>query len=154
MNITHNKNRFTPQEKVHSARDKFLKGFTLVEILVSVIIVAVALTGIAVSLIRSASFITEMKERSTVAYALQEQMEIIRTTSFSDLQTAYPDGVSVAFTATGFARLNSPAGTVVADYPISSEIMRITLTITWSSSGGRTLSKSMVTYVTDGGLTG
>ncbi|MDD5745839.1 MAG: type II secretion system protein [Candidatus Omnitrophica bacterium] len=138
------------------------QGFTLIELLMTTVIVGIALLGIASAFTKGTSYLSDMKERSVAAYAVQEQMEIIRSTSFDNILVSFPAGSTTPFTLgadSGFSRLTSPVGSVTVDYPFGASspndnIIRVTVTVTWASSGGRIMSKSAATMVTRNGISG
>jgi len=136
------------------------RGFTLIELLLTTVIVGVSLFGVITVFSKGAAFINDMKLTTVADYSVQEQMEVIRTMSFSDILSEYPVGVnSFSSPVSGFSRLTSPVGTVTVDYPFGSSspndnIIRVTVTVTWTSSSGRQMSKSSATMVTRGGING
>jgi len=132
-------------------------GFTLIEILISTLVFSVALMAIAFSLSRGSGLASEIKESSIAAHALQEQMELIRRTNFNNILAAYFP--SANFNAAGFNFLNNALGTITVDYPYGTSspddmIIRVTVTVSWTSVSGRQKQRSMVTLVTSDGISG
>ncbi len=124
------------------------RGFTLVEILMTMIIFSISLFGILMLFSKGTMFISEVHGNDIVVNLLEEQMELIRQNQFSAI-IALPS----TFTLPGFTQLGNPKGYIVVDTPPgvvipSNLIVRVTVTITWDSS----LSRSLVTYVTYGGI--
>ncbi len=137
------------------------RGFTLIELLMTTVIVGIALLGIASAFSRGTAYLSDMKDRAVASFAVQEQLEIIRSTSFDNILAAYPPSAAHSFAApvSGFSRLQNPAGTVTVDYPFgaaspNNNIIRVTVTVTWTSGGGRQMSKSAATMITRSGISG
>jgi len=124
------------------------KGFTLLETIFAIIILSIALIAILSFFSANSFFIIEIKERFIAAQAAQEEMELIRDMAFDDILM-----LSSSFTATGFSSLKDPIGTLTVDNPYGIDDMRrITITVAWTSSKGRTFSRSLVTLVTREGI--
>jgi prepilin-type N-terminal cleavage/methylation domain-containing protein len=128
--------------------DRNNNGFTLLEIMFAVLIVGIALVGIALAFSRSSIFITEIRQTSVATQAAQEEIEIIRDMDFDNILA-----LGSSFTAAGFSSLNNPIGTLTVDNPYgTADMRRVTVTVTWTSPEGRTLSRSLVTLVTRDGI--
>ncbi|MFH1093353.1 MAG: type II secretion system protein [Candidatus Omnitrophota bacterium] len=129
------------------------KGFTLVEILMTMIILSASLMGIFMLFSKGTMFIAEVQANNLVINMLEEQMELIRQTQFSTIITT----PSSTFISAGFTQLSNPQGQILVDsppepvFPIS-RIVRVTVTITWDSPAGQSLTRSLVTYITDEGI--
>ena len=127
------------------------KGFTLVEIIVTMIVMSTCLMGILMLFSRGTMFISEVQANDLVIDLLEERMEIIRQTQFSGISTS-------TFVSTGFTQLINPIGNITVDAPPGglivplNRIVRVTVTITWDSPAGQSLTRSLVTYVTAEGI--
>ena len=124
------------------------KGLTLIEITLTIFIVALMSIGIFSIFSRGITTSTETREVSIVIQALQEEMELIRNMSFDSIAAL---GTS-SFTTPGFTYLTNPAGTVTVDPYGDSNILRVTVTVSWVSAGNRNSSKNLVTLITRGGI--
>jgi prepilin-type N-terminal cleavage/methylation domain-containing protein len=123
-------------------------GFTLIEVMFAVIIVSLALFSIAFLFAKGTIFVTEIRQTAIAIQAAQEEMELIRDMSFSNILT-----LNSSFIAAGFSNLKNPTGILTVDNPYSTDDMRrITVTVNWISSQGRNFSKSLVTLVTKEGI--
>ena len=131
------------------------RAFSLVELLVAMVVMGAALGGVLMLFSKGSMFIAQIESNDMAIDILEEQIELIRLNEFDDIITNFfPTG---SFTSTGFLQLDNPAGVIMVDYPFGStapnnRIIRVTIAINWNSSSGQTLSKSLVTYVTRGGL--
>ena len=129
------------------------KGFTLVEILMAIIVMGTSLMGVLMLFSKGTMFISQVQSNDLVVDLLEEQIELIRQTEFSTIITT----PTAAFTSSEFTQLSNPVGQILVDYPYgitfpNDRIVRVTVTITWVSSLGQSLTRSMVTYITDEGI--
>ncbi|MFH0795546.1 MAG: hypothetical protein V2A65_00620 [Candidatus Omnitrophota bacterium] len=124
------------------------KGLTLIEITLTICIIALMSIGIFSIFSGGITTSTETREVSIVIQALQEEMELIRNMSFDSIAVL---GTS-SFTTPGFDYLTDTAGTVTVDQYGDSNILRVTVTVSWLSAGNRNLSKNLVTLITREGL--
>lgn len=123
-------------------------GFTLIEIMLAVLIVSIGLVGIAFVFSRGSAFITEIRETSIAMQAASQEMELIRGMDFDDILT-----LGSSFTTAGFSNLSNPTGTLCVDNPFGTDDMRrVSITVSWTSPQGRSLSKSLVSLVVRDGI--
>jgi Tfp pilus assembly protein PilV len=119
-------------------------GFTLVEALLSILILGISLINIAMVFSDGIVFISKMKEISIATQDAQAEMEKIRDMNFSSI-------ASHTFTPAG---LTNPTGTVtVSSAPgADSNMKSVTVKVTWTSYLGTTVKRSLVTFVTNEGI--
>lgn len=123
------------------------RGFTLIEVLLSTMIVGVALIILATVFYQGTASIAEMKELSIATLSAEKELEIIRDMSFDSILALVSPRT---FTVTG---LKNPSGSMVIDNPYSTDDMRrVSVTVAWTSMYGKSLSKSLVTLVTRKGI--
>lgn len=123
-------------------------GFTLVEVLVSVFVLAISLTGSLLVLTRCNVFVSETRQRSIASQAVKEEMEEIRDLSYVSILA-----MGNTFITTSMDNLTNPVGTLTIDDALSdSDIRRVTATLAWDSQQGRSLSTSLSTYITNSGI--
>ncbi|MCG2713212.1 MAG: prepilin-type N-terminal cleavage/methylation domain-containing protein [Candidatus Omnitrophica bacterium] len=131
------------------------RAFSLVEVLVAMVVMVATLGGVFMLFSKGSMLIAQIASNDLVIDILEEQVELIRETEFDDIITNFfPKST---FSSTGFVHMDNPLGEIVIDYPFGSsipndKIIRVTVTLIWDSSLGRTLSKSLVTYITKGGI--
>lgn len=131
------------------------KAFSLIELLVAMVVMGASLGGVLMLFTKGSMFISQIESNDMVVDILEQQIESIRQSGFDDIISNFPH--TSTFNSTGFIQLDNPAGQIVVDYPFGStapndRIIRVTVTLRWDSSSGRTLSKNLVTYITKGGL--
>lgn len=129
-------------------------GFSLIEALISSVVMVIGLFAVATAIYAQFSSLSENREKTIATLAVQEEIENLRGMRFSDILAL---GSSSTFSASGFVYLNNPSGTVIIDNtysPISGEdnIRRITVAVEWDSVSGKTLQEIMVTLMTNGGI--
>lgn len=131
------------------------KAFSLVELLVAMVVMGAALGGVLMLFSKGSMFIAQIKSNDVVIDILEEQIEQIRFLEFDDIITNFFP--TSTFNSIGFNQLDNPSGQIIVDYPFGSttpndQIIRVTVTLSWDSSSGMTLSKSLVTYISKGGI--
>jgi len=139
---------FQAMLKASKAAKRCRSGFTLVEVLVSVLILATALTGSLLVFTKSNILISEIQQYAIANQAIKEEIEEIRDLTYAEVLVR-----SSTFTKTSMANLANAAGTLAIDDALSDDdIRRVTATLAWDSPRGRSLSVSSSTYVTNSGI--
>ena len=122
------------------------KGFTLIEVMIALVILASGLLALAtmqIVSVRSNAFSTEMTYASMLA---QSRLEQIRNMSYDSVQTISPDEIVPASTSTkGMAYT---VQRVVADNTPATDMKQITLTIIWTGSPAGSTGGSTVNFTT------
>jgi type II secretory pathway pseudopilin PulG len=128
------------------------KGYTLVETLVSILLGALVIAGVAFSL-DSGHFITgDNHSRVYAENAMREELETLRRTNYDTFVNL---GATSSFSNAQLVKLQSGSGTrSIASTSMGADIKKLTLTVSWKSRSGRTLNESLTTYVTRRGLNG
>ncbi|MFC1590219.1 hypothetical protein ACFL42_01855 [Candidatus Omnitrophota bacterium] len=124
------------------------KAFTITEALLATVIVGLAVVPIGMLFYVGYSYVGQVRETSIAMQAIQEEVETIRNMDYDDILAIGSD-----FEGAGFGRLEDAVGEVVIDDPLGeANIRRVTVTVSWTSTVGREMSKSMATLVTNGGI--
>ncbi len=127
------------------------KGYTLMETMVAVSLGVIAIAA-AASTMDSGIFIrTDNRSRLYATNALREELEILRNTAF-DTVTGY--GANSTFTNAQVTQLVSGAGTRTIANSFGADIRQVTLTVSWRSRRGTTISQSITTLLSRRGLNG
>ena len=128
------------------------RGFTIVEVMTSMAYAAVIMTSLALMLNSGFFVSTNNRDLSYSQNAMREQLETLRRTSF-DTIVALP--ASSTFTNAQLTKLPSGVGTMaVASGFDTTNIKKITLSVSWSSRRGQTLTSQMTTYISRQGING
>ncbi len=130
----------------------YQRGFTLVELMISVVIGLLVITGIMVTLSTGTSSTADNRSRLYATNALRTELEVLRTTAFD---TVVAMGSTSNFSNTQVAHLVGGTGTLaIGGSSIGQDIKKITMTVGWTSQDGRALSESLTSYITRKGLNG
>ena len=117
-----------------------VNGFTLVEIMVSILILTVAFAGLALAFSSGLMAIKATRETSDAIQAAQQELEILRNTPFAGIQT---HSFSVSPLDTN--------GTVVVE-SLGTDIKKVSVNIQWTSGSSKSMSKEFLTYITRDGI--
>lgn len=130
------------------------RGFTLVEVAVTVFVLALAITTALTTMQRAFANLDTARNLSTASTILQTEVENERLFTWAKVtDTAYQPSLGTAY-----MRNPSVAGrftisrTVVPVPSRSNQMVQVTLTVRWRNYDGRSLSRSFTTYFTQGGL--
>lgn len=127
------------------------KGFTLVEVMMTVFLAVTTVAAVGASLGSGAWMATDNRSRLYAISALREEMEVIRNTSYD---TVVGWGASSSFTNAQLTKLQNGSGTIAVGSSFGNDIKKITLSVAWSTRNGATRTQSMTTYFCRKGLNG
>lgn len=138
------------------SRMKFRTGFTLVEIMVAIVFIAIALISIASAFTNASHILQKSRHTLTAVGYLQKWAEFYRNESFTDISsiplgTWYSLDVSDAPLLNAASSIYSDGYDGDGDLINDSDIRKISLRISWNESSG-TITKNMVTLVTENGI--
>lgn len=127
-------------------RKKREEGLTLIEVLITIVII----TGILISLlgcfIYGLSSISRMKQTAIATQCVQEQLELIRNTSFDDILS-----LGSSFTNESLTFLQNSSGIITIEDSFGSDIKKLTVSVFWIYRG-KQMRKDIVTYLTREGI--
>ncbi len=122
------------------------QGFTLIEVLITIVII----TGILISLlgcfIYGLNSISRMKQTAIATQCIQEQLEHIRDMSFDDILS-----LGSSFTSESLTSLQNSSGIIAVEDSFGSDIKKLTVSVLWVYRG-KQLRKDIVTYLTRDGI--
>lgn len=125
-----------------------IKGFALIEAVMAAFILAISLFAVGTAVYSQFSALNQNREKAIATLAAQEEIENIRGMSYDAIL-----GLGSSFTASGFEYLKNPAGAVAVDNIYgTSDIRRISVTVSWASIMGQRLEKKLATLVTRNGI--
>jgi len=121
------------------------KGFTVIEVLISALIVTVAIIGLVIGFTGALNKVGQLRETSIADRLVQEKMEELRGGFREIPPLASPDVLNdgryeVTITA-------------VQAGPSLTALTKVTVTVEWLSHTDKQLSRSLVTYFTEKGIT-
>ena len=153
-----NGNMIMDTAKIANSIKRSEQGGTLVEVMITVLILSIAIVGTITVFAQCNIFVNELREHLFVNNALNEGMEEIRGMPYLTLNPPDQDpGDPVIppppFNASGLSALNNATGSITVDDTIFSndKIVKVTLTVNWTGIR-RSMSKSLSAYVTDDGI--
>ena len=123
-------------------------GFTLIEAVMAAFIMAISLFAVGTTIYSQFSALNQNREKAIATLAAQEEIENIRGMPYDTIL-----GLGSSFTASGFAYLQNPSGTVIVDSIYgANDIRRLSITVSWDSITGKPLQQKLATLVTRGGI--
>lgn len=141
-------------------------GATLIEAIVSMAIFGISFVSLYAGMSMSFSIIGNARENLRATQIMVEKTETIRLYSWDQINTAgfipatfteYYDPSSTSGGSSGNTNGIAYSGRVIigngpSGQSYSADMKRVTISVSWTSAGGRTHSRSMNTYVTRNGL--
>ncbi|MFH0764695.1 MAG: hypothetical protein V1927_06805 [Candidatus Omnitrophota bacterium] len=128
------------------------KGFTVIEAFAACSILAICLLSTGLAIYTQFPFINQNREKAIATLAAQEEIEKIRGLPFDAILAINPSWVAANLPA-GFAYLTNPACAVTLDAVYGdSNIQRVSVTVSWSSTSGPTLQKTILTLISRNGI--
>ncbi len=143
MNIQRYRNN---RKKKAFKRESRNDGFTLIEVLVTLLILTVVLTALLSCFIQGFDILTRMKQMTIATQSIQKELESIRSLPYSDILS-----LDDAFTNDNLTYLENSSGIINLEDSVGSEIKKLTVSLTWTYRG-RQLRKEVVTYITKKGI--
>ena len=124
------------------------KSFTIFEILIAAILVAVISIAFFSSLVTSVNHLRRIVELRTASLVLQEQASMARDLKFSDILS-----IGGTFSSSSMSSLNSATGTIKqSSYKGLDKIIKVTFKLDWTAFNGNPAHKTLVTLMTDHGI--
>ncbi len=121
-------------------------GFTLIEVLVTIMILAVVLIALFSCFIYGFSVISRVRQASIATQCLQEQLELIRNMPFNDILS-----LDSSFTNESLSLLEGSSGILSLEDSGGNDIKKLTVSVIWSYKG-RQIRRDIVTFVTREGI--
>ena len=124
------------------------KGHTLVETMAASAIGAMVIASIATSMNVGTTIAKNNHARLLASSALMQQVETLRSTDFDTVLA-----LGNTFTNTQVTSLPGGSGTLaIANDFNSTDIRKVTATVSWTADGGRPMSSSITTLISRKGL--
>lgn len=120
-------------------------GFTIIEVLIATFIIGVAMAGLVMGFSNGLAMVEEMREISTADRLIQGTMEELRG-GIIDIPGA-PDYRRITTIP------DKPYTVTTSATSVESTLTKVTVTVNWDSHTGKTISRSLVTYFTENGIT-
>ena len=121
-------------------------GFTLIEVLVTIMVLAIVLIALFSCFLYGFTVISRMRQASIATQCLQEQLELIRNMPFNDILS-----LDSSFTNESLPLLEDSSGILSLEDSGGNDIKKLTVSVIWSYNG-RQLRRDLVTFVTRKGI--
>ncbi len=121
-------------------------GFTLIEVLVTIMILAVVLIALFSCFLYGFTVISRVRQASIATQCLQEELELIRNMPFDDILN-----LDSSFTNESLPLLEDSSGILSLEDSGGNDIKKLTVSVIWSYNG-RQLRRDIVTFVTRQGI--
>lgn len=130
------------------------RGFTIAEVAISVLVLALAIATSLTALQRAYGALDTARNLAIAGGILQSEFEKERLLGWAQVSdTAYQPSIDASFMRNpAVAGRFTLSRSAVALAQRSGQMVQVTLTVTWRSYDGRSLSRSYTTYFCQGGL--
>ncbi len=128
------------------------EGFTLIEVLVTMVILSGVLTALLSCFIYGLNIISRMKQTAMATQIIQEELEDIRDKTYDEIVS-----LGTSFENTRLDQLSAQSGCeeasggVVVESSEGDDIKKITVTVQWTYRG-RAQREDLVTFITREGI--
>lgn len=134
------------------------RAFTLIEVMVAMAITAVALTALYASTSFGFSLIKSTRENLNATQILMDHVETMRLHSYDVLlndRVNLPLSQPTNWNSLGIVyNVDMAIETNLPGFTYGSDMMKVTLTVTWTNDSGRIQSRKTETYVCKTGIQG
>lgn len=127
-------------------RKKREEGLTLIEVLITIVIITGILISFLGCFIYGLNSISRMKQTVIATQCVQEQLELIRNMSFDDILS-----LGSSFTNESLTPLQISSGIITVEDSFGSDIKKLTVSVLWVYRG-KQMRKDIVTYLTREGI--
>ncbi len=121
-------------------------GFTLIEVLVTIMILAIVVIALFTCFIYGFTVISRVRQASIATQCLQEELELIRNMPFNDILS-----LDSSFKNESLPLLEDSSGILSLEDSGGNDIKKLTVSVIWSYNG-RQLRRDIVTFVTRKGI--
>lgn len=128
------------------------EGFTLIEVLVTMVILSGVLTALLSCFIYGLNIISRMKQTAVATQIIQEQLEDIRDKTYDEilsLGTSF-DNASLDQLST-WSGCEGASGGIAVESSLGDDIKKVTVTVQWTYRG-RAQREDLVTFITREGI--
>ena len=134
------------RKKMAIKRENREDGFTLIEVLVTIMILAVVLIALFSCFIYGFTVISRVRQTAIVTQCLQEQLELIRNMTFNNILS-----LDSSFENESLSLLEDSSGILSLEDSGGDDIKKLTVSVIWSYKG-RQMRRDIVTFVTRKGI--
>ena len=121
-------------------------GFTLIEVLVTIMVLAVVLIALFSCFLYGFTVISRMRQTAIVTQCIQEELELIRNMPFNNILS-----LDSSFENESLSLLEDSSGILSLEDSGGDDIKKLTVSVIWSYKG-RQMRRDIVTFVTRKGI--
>ena len=140
------KRKSVPRTVDSSRRRRNFRGFSMIEVLVTMFFLGSVLLSITSVLIYGSTLLLRMEQITIASQSIQKEVELIRSTPFDSILD-----LESSFTNDDLSRLENGQGQVFLEDSTGTEIKKVTVRVVWTFRG-RQMQRDVVTYITRGGI--
>jgi type II secretory pathway pseudopilin PulG len=122
------------------------EGLTYIEVLVTMVILAVVLIALLSCFLHGFNVLSRMRQMAIATQSIQEELELIRNMSFNDILT-----MDSSFTNESLSLLEDSTGAVNIEDSLGDDIKKLTVSVFWFYRDIQ-MRKDVVTYITRKGI--
>lgn len=127
-------------------RKKTEEGLTYIEVLVTMVILAVVLVALLSCFLHGFNVLSRMRQMAIATQSIQEELERIRNMSYNDVLT-----LGSSFTNESLSLLEDGSGVLSLEDSLGVDIKKLTVSVLWSYRETQ-MRKDVVTYITKKGI--
>ncbi|NIM59760.1 MAG: prepilin-type N-terminal cleavage/methylation domain-containing protein [Candidatus Aminicenantes bacterium] len=127
-------------------RKKSEKGLTYIEVLVTMVILAVVLVALLSCFLHGFNVLSRIRQMSIATQSIQEELERIRNMSYNDVLA-----LGTSFTNESLSLLENGSGVLSLEDSLGDDIKKLTVSILWSYREME-MRKDVVTFITKKGI--
>jgi prepilin-type N-terminal cleavage/methylation domain-containing protein len=123
------------------------EGFTLIEVLITILVLTVVLVAVLSTFIYGFNILARMKQTVIATQCAQEKLEHVRNLTFDEVLV-----IESTFTHEHFSLLEDGTGVIsLEDTSLGDDIKKLTVSVLWTFRGNP-MQKDIVTYITREGI--
>jgi type II secretory pathway pseudopilin PulG len=134
------------REETALKRKKREEGLTYIEVLVTMVILAVVLIALLSCFLHGFNVLSRMRQMSIATQSIQEELELIRNMSYNDVLT-----LDSSFTNESLSFLEDSSGVISLEDSLGDDIKKLTVSVLWSYREME-MRKDVVTFITKKGI--
>lgn len=122
------------------------EGFTLIEVLITILILTVVLIAILSTFLYGFNLLARMKQTVIATQCAQEELEHIRNLTFDEILA-----LESSYTHENLSLLQNGTGIITLEDSMGNDIKKLTVSVLWTYRSTQ-MQKDIVTYITREGI--
>src|ERR1043165_2833498 len=125
-------------------------GFTLMEVMISSMILAFVLVSITALISRTSRYLMDLRTHARSSQVLQQRIEELRAMSWTEITN-----LPTSFTSSADTNDTSGKTRTSATYQVQGStvmVVQATATVTWTNRSNRIVTNTLTTLISNGGL--